>query len=45
MDWVDPAQDLDRRWAYFECGNEPPGAIKCGKFLHNLLEEDAAPCR
>jgi hypothetical protein len=29
MDWIDLAQDKDR----CECGNEPSGSRKCGKFL------------
>jgi hypothetical protein len=28
MDWIGLAQDRDS-----ECGNEPSGSIKCGKFL------------
>jgi hypothetical protein len=29
MGWIELAQDRDR----CECGNEPPGSIKCGEFL------------
>jgi hypothetical protein len=28
-DWIELAQDRDS----CECGNEPPGSIKCGEFL------------
>jgi hypothetical protein len=33
MDWILLAQDRDRWRGTFECGNEPSGSIKCGKFL------------
>ena len=33
MDWIDLAQDRDRRAGCCECGNEPLGSIKCRKFL------------
>ena len=29
IDWIELAQDTDS----CECGNEPSGSIKCGKFL------------
>jgi hypothetical protein len=33
MERTELAQDRDRWRALFECGNEPSGSIKCGKFL------------
>ena len=36
MDWIDLAQNRDRRRGACECGNEPPGSIKCGEFLDYL---------
>jgi hypothetical protein len=34
MNWIDLAQDRDRLGGGgFECGNEPSGPMKCGKFL------------
>ena len=33
MEWIDLAQDGDGRRALNECGNEPSGSTKCGKFL------------
>jgi hypothetical protein len=33
MNWIELAQDRDRWRAFFECGNEPSGSIKCGEFL------------
>jgi hypothetical protein len=33
---------MGRVMGYFECDNEPPGSIKCCKFL-DYLEKDAAP--
>jgi hypothetical protein len=35
MDWIDLAQDRDRREDPCECGNEPLGSIKCGDFLNS----------
>jgi hypothetical protein len=32
MDWIDLAEERDGVGAC-DCGNEPPGFIKCGKFL------------
>jgi hypothetical protein len=29
MDWIEVAEDREGG----ECGNEPPGSIKCGEFL------------
>ena len=33
MDWIELAQDRDRRRELGECGNEHSGSIKCGEFL------------
>jgi hypothetical protein len=33
MDWIDLAQDRDRWQALVNCGNEPSGSMRCGKFL------------
>ena len=33
MDWIDVAQDRERRPVICERGNEPSGYMKCGKFL------------
>jgi hypothetical protein len=32
MDWIGLTQDRDG-WHACECGNEPPGSIKCREFL------------
>ena len=33
MNVIGVAQDKDRFWGAFECGNEPSVSIKCGEFL------------
>jgi hypothetical protein len=34
MDWIDLAQDKDKRWAVScKCCNKPSSSIKCGEFL------------
>jgi hypothetical protein len=33
MDWIELAQDRGQVADSSECGNEPPGSIKCGEFL------------
>jgi len=33
MKWIDLVEVRDRWGGSCECGNELPGAIKCGKFL------------
>jgi len=33
MDWIELAEDRDRWGGPCECGNEPPGSIKCVQFL------------
>ena len=33
MVWIDLAENRVRLLAFFECGNEPSGSIKCGGFL------------
>jgi hypothetical protein len=33
MGWIELAQYKDRVAGCCECGNEPPGSIKCGEFL------------
>jgi hypothetical protein len=33
MDWIDLAQNRDRRRALFKGGNEPSSFIKCREFL------------
>jgi hypothetical protein len=48
MDWIDLAQDMDKRRALDEHGNEPSGSIKCWEvleWLHNwrLLKKGSAP--
>lgn len=32
LDWIDLAEDRDRRQAFFECGYAPLGSIKFGEF-------------
>ena len=47
MDWIDLAQNKDRRPAFFESGNEPSGSIKFGEFVKYLsclrLRKASAP--
>jgi hypothetical protein len=33
MEWIELAEDRDRWAGSCECGNEPPGSIKCGELL------------
>jgi len=33
MDWIDLVQERGQVAGSCECGNEPSGSIKCGKFL------------
>ena len=33
MDWIEVAQDRERRRALVNAVNEPSGSIKCGEFL------------
>jgi len=33
MDWIDVAQDRDRKWGCCKRGNEQLGSIKRGEFL------------